>query len=96
VTGIPEPTAKTDEANVSERTLSEKEQKGVEDFYWAREAPEVQQHQGKLVVVHNKRVVAVGTDRQVLVTEVAARENCEPEDLVVLVVPRVSLAEIPH
>jgi hypothetical protein len=78
------------------RALSEREQHGIEDFYWAREAPEVQQHQGKLVVVHDKRVVAVGTDRQVLVTEGAAREKCEPEDLVVIVVPRASLAEIPH
>jgi hypothetical protein len=69
---------------------------GIEDFYWARQAPEVQQHQGKLVVVHKKRVVAVGTNRQNLVTEAAARENCAPEDLVVLVVPRVSLDEIPH
>jgi hypothetical protein len=56
----------------------------------------VQKHQGKLVVVQNKSVVGVGTDRQVLVTQAAARENCEPEDLVVLVVLRVSLAEIPH
>jgi hypothetical protein len=71
-------------------------QKGVEDFFWAREAPEVQKHQGKLVVVHNKRVVAVGTDRQILVSQAAAQENCAPEELVVLVVPRVSLAEIPH
>jgi hypothetical protein len=81
---------------MDEHVLSEREQKGVKDFYWAREAPEVQRHQGKLVVVHDKRVVAVGTDRQALVTQAAARENCEPEDLVVLVVPRVSLAEIPH
>ncbi len=48
------------------------------------------------MVVHNKRVVAVGSDRQALVTEAAALENCDAEDLVVLVVPRVSLAEIPH
>jgi hypothetical protein len=78
------------------RALSEKEQKGIEDFYWAREAPDVQQHQGKLVVVHDKRVIAVGTDRQVLVTEAASREKCGPEDLVVIVVPRAGLAEIPH
>ena len=71
-------------------------EKGVEDFYWARQAPEVQQHQGKLVVVQNKKVVAVGTDRQALVFQAAAQEQCAPEDLVVLVVPRVSLAEIPH
>ena len=70
--------------------------KGAEVFYWARESPEVQQHQGKLVVVHNKRVVAVGTDRQVLVSQATAQENCAPEDLLVMVVPRVSLAEIPR
>jgi hypothetical protein len=76
--------------------LSEKERRGVEDFYWARSALEVQQHQGKLVVIHNKKVIAVGTDREVLVSEAAARENCEPEELVVMIVPRPSLAEIPH
>ena len=74
VTGIPEPTAKTDEANVSEHALSEKEQKASRTFIRHAEASEVQQHQGKLVVVHNKRVVAVGTDRQVLVTEIAGRK----------------------
>jgi hypothetical protein len=69
---------------------------GIEDFYWALDAPVVQQHQGKLVVVHNKRIVAVGTNRQELVREASAQEGCEPEDLVVMVVPRVTLDEIPR
>ncbi len=56
----------------------------------------MQRHQGKLVIVHNKRVAAVGTDRQVLVTEAAAREKCDPDDLVVLVLPRTGMAEIAH
>ena len=34
------------------------------------------------MVVHNKRVVAVGSDRQCVVTEAAALENCDAEDLV--------------
>jgi len=38
----------------------------------------------------------VGTDRQALVSQAAAQENCAPEDLLVMVVPRVNLAEIPH
>src|SRR5438067_1404908 len=50
--------AGTGESPMNEHGLNESQQNGVEDFYWAREAPEVQQHQGKLVVVHNKRVVA--------------------------------------
>jgi hypothetical protein len=81
---------------LNEPVVDARDQKGVEDFFWAREAPEAQQHQGKLVVVHGKRAVAGGTDRQALVSQAVAQENCEPEDLVVLVVPRVGLAEVPH
>lgn len=83
-------------STVKERVLTEDERNRFDDFDWAQEAPEVQQHQGKFVVVHNKRVVAVGTDRQALVKQAAAQENCPEIDLVVMVVPVLDLNEIPH
>jgi hypothetical protein len=81
---------------MSDSTPIENNAKGIEDFYWALDAPSVQQHGGKLAVVHNKRVVAVGTNRQELVAQAAVQERCEPEELVVMVVPPANLTEIPH
>ena len=46
----------------------------TEDFDWARRAPEVQQnpeHFGKLVVVHHKRILAVGRQRETLLAQAA-------------------------
>ena len=50
----------------------------------------------EVVVVHRKRVVAVGADREALVRQAAAQEQCPPEDLVVVAVPSGGLWEIPH
>jgi hypothetical protein len=75
------------------------EQRMADDFAWAEHAPEVQQnpdHYGKLVVVYNQRVRAVGTDRMALVQQVAAQEGVPPEHFVVVLVPRPGLWETPH
>lgn len=81
------------------RDRTECEQRRNEDFAWAENAPEVQQnpeHFGKLVVVHNKRVLAAGRDRQALI-ERAVKETGVPEQhLVVVLVPRPGLWEVPH
>jgi hypothetical protein len=71
----------------------------AEDFDWARHAPEVQQnpeHFGKLVVVHHKRILAIGRQRQALVAQAAASAKVPPEELVVVLVPRPGLWETPH
>ena len=83
------------------RKLSELEQRMSADLDWAEHAPEVMDNPdylGKLVVVHNKRALAAGRDRQALV-EQAAREVGVPwQHLVVLVVPDPisEVWEIPH
>jgi hypothetical protein len=71
----------------------------AEDFDWARHAPEVQQnpeHFGKLVVVHGKRILAVGRQRQALLAEAADIAKVAPEELVVVLVPRPGLWETPR
>jgi len=80
-------------------TPTELDQQIADDFSWAQTAAEVQQnpeHFGKLVAVHQRRVLAVGRDRQLL-AEQAARAAAVPCDqLVILLVPRPGLWEIPH
>jgi hypothetical protein len=80
-------------------TMTETEQRMAEDFAWALQAPEVQQnpeHFGKLVVVHEKRVLAVGRERQALLAQAAKNANISPEQLVVVLVPRPGLWETPR
>jgi Recombinase zinc beta ribbon domain/Family of unknown function (DUF5678) len=75
------------------------EQWMVDDFRWAQEAPDVQanpKHYGKLVAVYNKHVVAVGRDRQALVAKAAHAAGVPGKQLVVVLVPRPGLWEIPH
>jgi hypothetical protein len=70
-----------------------------EDFAWAETAPEVQENPeyfGKLVVVHNKRVLAAGRDRQVLLERVVKESGVPGPQLVVVLVPRPGLWETPH
>jgi hypothetical protein len=70
-----------------------------DDFAWAERAPEVQQnpeHFGKLVVVHNKRVLGAGRDRQALVDQAARTLGVPAHQLVVVLVPRPELWETPH
>ncbi|MBI1913783.1 MAG: hypothetical protein HYS12_03375 [Planctomycetes bacterium] len=81
------------------RKMSELEQRMADDFAWAEHAPEVQQnpeHFGKLVVVHNKRVLAVGRDRQAVVEQAAKEAGVPGQQLVVVLVPRPGPWEIPH
>jgi hypothetical protein len=66
-----------------------------EDLEWAATAPEVQQHLGKLVVIRNKRVIAVGDDRGALLEQPAAQERCPTWELVVEVVPPDGLWQVP-
>jgi hypothetical protein len=81
------------------RKMTELEQRMTADFDWAVHAPEVQQnpeHFGKFVVVHDKCILAVGTDRQAL-AEAAAQEVGVPwRHVVVMLVPEPGLWEIPH
>ncbi len=72
------------------RKLSELEQRMSADLDWAEHTPDVMQNPeyfGKLVVVHNKRVLAAGLDRQALVEQVAKEVGVPWRHLVVLVVP---------
>jgi hypothetical protein len=75
--------------------LNEIEQQMSDDLDWAEEAPEVQQHHGKLVVVYKKQVLAVGTDQDALLREAADKAQCSLDDLVVVVVPAVDVFEVP-
>ena len=76
--------------------LNEVEQQGFEDLKWAQQAPEVQQHAGKLVAVHQKRVLGVGTDRDALVASACANGKCAWQDLVVVVVSATDFTELPR
>ena len=79
--------------------MAEHEQRMSEDFAWAENAPEVQQnpeHFGKLVVVYNKRVLGAGRDRQALVEQAAKEVGVPGQYLVVVLVPRPDLWEVPH
>jgi len=81
------------------RKMSELEQRMTDDLDWAENAPEVQQdpdHYGKFVVVYNKRILAVGTDSQTLVEQAAEQVGVPWQQLVVLIVHRPELWEIPH
>jgi hypothetical protein len=81
------------------RKLSELEQRMTEEADWAEHAPEVMdnpEYFGKFVVVHNKRVLAAGTDRQALVEQAAKEVGVPWRHLVVVLVPEPGLWEIPH
>jgi hypothetical protein len=81
------------------RKMSELEQRMTEDSNWGQHAPEVQEnpdYYGKLVVVHNKRVVAAGRDRQPLVEQAAKEVGVPWRHLVVVLVPDPGMWEIPH
>jgi hypothetical protein len=76
--------------------LNPTEQQIADDLHWGLRAPEVRQHAGKFVIVHRKRVVGVGTERDALVAQAAEKTQCPPQDLVVIVVPAADLAELPN
>jgi hypothetical protein len=79
--------------------MTEVEHRMTDDLDWAEHAPEVQEdpeHYGKFVVVYNKRIIAVGEDRQALVEDAAKQVGIPRQHLVVLIVPRPGLWEIPH
>ena len=75
--------------------LNEIEQKACDDFHWALRAPEVLQHTGKLVAVHNKLVVGVGSDRASLLARASEKAQCPWQDIGVVVVPPADLSELP-
>ena len=76
-------------ANVAERHA-------FEDLQWAETALEVRQHTGKLVVVHRKRVIAVGSNQDRLLHDAALKEKCSEGNLVIIAVPPADLEEILH
>ena len=81
------------------RKLTELEQRMTDDLIWAEHAPEVQEnpeHHGKFVVVYNKQILGVGGDRQALVERAAEQVGVPRQHLVVVIVPRPGLWEIPH
>ena len=81
------------------RKMTELEQRMTEDFDWAQKAREVQQnpaHYGQFVVVHNKRVLAVGRDREALVEKAAKEIGSPSQQLVVVIVPSPDMWETPH
>jgi hypothetical protein len=81
------------------RKMSELEQRMTADHEWASRAPEVMEnpeHYGKLVVVYNKRILAVGRDRQALVEQAAQQVEVPWQHLVVVLVPRPGLWKVPR
>ena len=73
------------------RKMTELEQRMTDDVDWAEHAPEVQQnpdHYGKFVVVYNKRILAVGRDRQALVEQASTEVGVPWQHLVVMIVHR--------
>jgi hypothetical protein len=81
------------------RKMTDLEQRMNEDFAWAEHASEVQENPeyfGNLVVVCNKRVLAVGRHRQAIVAQAAQRAGVPEAQLVVVLVPRPELWEISH
>ncbi len=72
------------------RKMSELEQRMTEDADWAEHSPEIMQNPeyfGKLVVVHNKRVLGAGRDRRALVEQAAQEIGVPWQHLVVVLVP---------
>jgi hypothetical protein len=81
------------------RPMTELEQRMMDDLVWAEHAPEVQEnpeHYGKFVVIYNKQILAVGGNRPGLVEEAAERVGVPKQHLVVVIVDRPGLWEIPH
>ena len=81
------------------RKMTEVEQRMTEDLDWAEHAPEVQDnpdHYGKFVVVYNKQILGVGKDSQALLEQAAEKAGVPWEELIVVIVPRPGLSEIPH
>jgi hypothetical protein len=78
------------------RPMTAIERQQQDDLSWAATATEVQQHYGKLVVIHKQRVIAVGTDRKTLLEQASALEQCPWWELVVEVVPPLGLWEPPR
>jgi hypothetical protein len=76
--------------------LNAAEKQIADDLHWALQAPEVLQHAGKIVAIHKKRVIGVGTDRNSLVPQAAEKAQCSWQDLVILVVPAADLTELPR
>jgi hypothetical protein len=79
--------------------MTEVEQRMTDDLDWAEHAPEVQEnpdHFGKSVVVYNKQILAVGKDSQALLEQAAKQAGVASQELVVLIVARPGLWEIPH
>jgi len=68
----------------------------VEDSEWADNAPEVQEHDGQFVAVHRKQVVAFGSDRDEVTARAVRVANCPEYEIVIKVVNRPGLWEIPH
>ncbi len=81
---------------ITSRPMTPVEKRMHEDLYWAAQAPEVQQHLGKIVVIRNKRVIAVGLDQQALLEQAAAQEQCPIGEFVVEIVPGLDFWETPH
>jgi len=83
---------------VQQHQITRAEQRMADDFEWSRKAADVQEnpeHYGKLVVVCNRRVRAVGRDRQALVERAARDAGVPAEQLVVILVPRPGIWETP-
>jgi hypothetical protein len=81
------------------RKMTELEQRMTNDLDWAEHAPEVQEnpeHYGKFVIVCNKRILAVGTDRQALAKQAAEQVGLPWQHRVEVIVHRPGLWEIPH
>jgi hypothetical protein len=81
---------------IMSRPMTPRERRLSEDLHWAAQAAEVQQHVGKVVVVYNKRVVAVGDTRDQAFDQACAQEGLPWTEFAVEIVPRLGLdSDIP-
>ncbi len=81
---------------ITSRPMTPLEKRMSEDLDWAAQAPEVQQHLGKVVVIRNKRVILVGDHRDNLLEQAAALEQCPPWEFVMEIVPGLDFWETPR
>ena len=79
-----------------QQALTDLERRMLDDLNWAMGDPDVRQHQRQLVVVRNRKVLAVGKDCEALLESAAGREGCPKDELVVGVVPRDDLEGFPR
>ncbi len=74
-------------AEIMSVPLSPLERRRHEDLQWAAHSAEAAQYPGKLLVIREKRIIAVGADQQALLDQAVAQEQFPWWEFVVYLVP---------